>query len=85
VASDDEKVVFSIIDRGRGVPKEMRSSIFEQYVQTSTADGRRGKGTGLGLSICKSIVEAHGGTIGVDSEEGSGSRFWFSVPRLDEH
>lgn len=85
VESDDEQIVFSIIDRGRGVPKEMRSSIFEQYVQTSTADGRRGKGTGLGLSICKSIVEAHGGTIGVDSEEGSGSRFWFSVPRLAEH
>jgi len=75
-----EQVEFSIIDRGRGIPENMRSSIFEQYIQTSAADGRRGKGTGLGLSICKSIVEAHGGSIGVDSEEGSGSRFWFTVP-----
>lgn len=75
-----EHVEFSIVDRGRGIPENMRASIFEQYIQTSAADGRRGKGTGLGLSICKSIVEAHGGSIGVESEEGSGSRFWFTVP-----
>lgn len=83
VREDTDKVEFSIIDQGRGVPKDMQQSIFEQYVQTTTADGKRGKGTGLGLSICKSIVEAHGGKIGVESEEGRGSRFWFTVPRLD--
>lgn len=76
-----EQVEFSIIDRGRGIPSDMLDSIFEQYVQTSAADGRRGKGTGLGLSICKSIVEAHGGAIGVESKEGEGSRFWFTIPR----
>jgi PAS domain S-box-containing protein len=79
-----DQITFNVIDQGRGVPESMRKSIFEQYVQTSTADGQRGKGTGLGLSICKSIVEAHGGSIGVDSEEGKGSRFWFTIPRLDD-
>lgn len=59
------QIEVSITDSGRGVPENMRTAIFEQYVQTSTADGQRGKGTGLGLSICKSIVEAHKGSIGV--------------------
>lgn len=76
-----EQIEISIIDHGRGVPENMRTTIFEQYVQTSIQDGQRGKGTGLGLSICKSIVEAHNGTIGVDSNEGQGSRFWFTIPR----
>ncbi len=77
-----EHVEVSIIDSGRGVPEGMRKAIFEQYVQTSVADGQRGKGTGLGLSICKSIVEAHHGSIGVDSNSGQGSRFWFTVPKI---
>jgi len=76
------QIEVSITDSGRGVPENMRTAIFEQYVQTSIADGQRGKGTGLGLSICKSIVEAHNGSIGVDSNEGEGSRFWFTLPRI---
>jgi len=81
VETRGNEVEFSITDSGRGVPQEMQQSIFEQYVQTTVADGKRGKGTGLGLSICKSIVEGHNGTIGVESEEGHGSRFWFIIPR----
>lgn len=70
----------SVKDQGRGVPAEFRDKIFERYQQVKSEDGMRGKGTGLGLSICKSFVEAHGGTIGVDSEEGKGSDFWMLIP-----
>lgn len=77
-----EHIEFSIIDSGRGIARDMQGAIFAQYVQTTASDGRRGKGTGLGLSICKSIVEAHNGSIGVESEEGKGSRFWFTIPKL---
>ncbi len=71
----------SVTDRGRGVPAAYREAIFERFRQVQTADGRKKGGTGLGLAICKGIVERHGGSIGVVSEEGKGSTFWFRVPR----
>jgi hypothetical protein len=58
-----------------------RRAIFERFRQVETSDAREKGGTGLGLAICKSIIEQHGGTIGVESEEGSGSTFWFRVAR----
>jgi signal transduction histidine kinase len=75
----DSCVEFRITDRGRGVPVAYRRAIFERFRQVETSDAREKGGTGLGLAICKSIVEQHGGTIGVESEEGSGSTFWFRV------
>jgi PAS domain S-box-containing protein len=72
-------VEFRVADRGRGVPAASRSAIFERFQQVETSDARDKGGTGLGLAICKSIVEQHGGTIGVESEEGAGSTFWFRV------
>jgi signal transduction histidine kinase len=75
----DSWVEFRITDRGRGVPIADRRAIFERFRQVEMSDAREKGGTGLGLAICKSIVEQHGGTIGVESEEGNGSTFWFRV------
>ena len=80
VASGSAGVEFQVRDRGRGIPDGMRDAIFQRFRQVSTSDSRQKGGTGLGLAICKAIVERHQGTIGVDSQEGLGSTFWFRVP-----
>lgn len=68
----------SVQDQGRGIPEEFKDKVFERFKQLKASDERTG--TGLGLPICKMIIETHGGTIGVDSKVGAGSRFWFKVP-----
>jgi PAS domain S-box-containing protein len=75
------EVEFRVTDHGRGVPAAYRKSIFERFHQVHTSDSREKGGTGLGLAISKAIVEQHGGSIGVESEDGKGSAFWFRVPR----
>jgi signal transduction histidine kinase len=77
-----ELVELLVIDQGRGVPPEYRQTIFEKYKQVKTEDGTKKGGTGLGLPICKLIIEQSGGSIGVDSEEGKGSTFWFKLPKV---
>lgn len=72
-------VKVSVADRGPGIPDAQKELIFERYHQIPAAGERKILGTGLGLAICKAIVEAHGGTIGVDSQEGEGSTFWFRI------
>lgn len=72
-------------DTGRGIPAGMRDAIFERFRQVDASDSKQKGGTGLGLAICKAIVERHGGTIGVDSDEGRGSTFWFRVPLPPTH
>ena len=74
-----ESVEIRICDSGPGVEEEMKTVIFEKFSQIMLARSRR-EGTGLGLAISKSIVEGHGGSIGVDSREGIGSEFWFTIP-----
>lgn len=69
-----------ITDRGKGIPASHREAIFERFRQVEIADSKKKGGTGLGLAICKAIVEQHRGSIGVDSEEGKGSTFWFRIP-----
>lgn len=76
-----DEIEFSVIDTGRGIPLEHQKRIFERFSQVEKDDASRKGGTGLGLAICKIIVEAHNGEIGVNSEVGSGSRFWFRIPR----
>lgn len=68
----------SITDNGQGIAAEKQPLLFEKYRQLDRSLIRQG--SGLGLAICKAIVEAHGGTIGVISEEGKGSTFWFTIP-----
>lgn len=67
-------------DRGRGIPESHREAIFQRFQQVESSDGRQKGGTGLGLPICKAIVEQLGGTMGVTSEVGLGSTFWFRLP-----
>ncbi len=76
------KVRIGVLDNGPGIPKEDLFRIFERFVQVSTSDGAKRKGIGLGLTIVKALVEKHGGEIWVESEEGKGSRFFFTLPRF---
>ena len=78
--SIDPQLVFSIQDRGRGIPQDQLESIFERFHQVDASDSRSLGGTGLGLAICRSIVEQHGGKIWVESVFSEGSTFYFSLP-----
>ena len=82
VTVDGQWTEFRVIDHGRGVPAVHRRAIFERFRQVDPSDAREKGGAGLGLAICKSIVEQHGGSIGVESEEGVGSAFWFRLASL---
>ncbi len=70
-------VEFSVTDTGEGMPLEIQQHVFDRFYKGNSFK----QGTGLGLSICKSFVEQMGGHIGVKSEEGKGSCFWFTLPR----
>ncbi|WP_248928249.1 sensor histidine kinase [Paenibacillus hamazuiensis] len=74
-------VRISVSDQGKGVPESDRERIFERFYRVDAARTRKSGGAGLGLAIAKSIVERHGGEIGVEREEPRGSRFWFTVPQ----
>jgi len=79
-ASKDEVILrFEVTDTGVGVRPEDRDRLFEAFSQADTTTTRRYGGTGLGLTICSRLVEMMGGTMGVDSEPGQGSTFWFTA------
>jgi two-component system sensor histidine kinase RpfC len=71
---------FGVKDTGIGIPKHLQSSIFDPFTQADESVTRRFGGTGLGTAIAHQLVQLMGGTIGVESEEGNGARFWFEVP-----
>lgn len=79
--SENGSVVIRIKDEGRGIPEDKIANIFDRFQQVSVQDHTKSGGSGLGLAICKAIVELHGGEISVESEEGKGSTFKFSIPK----
>ena len=81
----DERVRFSVADDGIGVPEAHQARIFERFYKVDRSRARDpesplGGSAGLGLSIVRHIAEAHGGSVGVSSEEGVGSTFWIEIP-----
>jgi len=82
ITRHDQRIKISITDNGPGIPAETHSKIFEKFSQLDSSDTREKGGSGLGLNISRSIVEKHGGTIGLDSTVGVGSTFYFTLPAL---
>ena len=75
----NDHIAFAVMDTGQGIPKELQNQIFEPFIQTM--DGvKHADGTGLGLPITRSLIEAHGGKIWLESDLGKGTSFFFSLP-----
>lgn len=81
ISSDRDEVLleFCVSDTGIGMDSETASKLFKPFIQADSSTTRKYGGTGLGLSIVKSLAKLMGGNVGVDSELGKGSRFWFTV------
>ena len=75
-----DQIEVAVVDSGVGIPPEDQPSIFERFHQVGRTYGPGEKGLGLGLSISRHLVEMHGGTIGLTSSQGRGSRFYFRLP-----
>lgn len=78
VKEEEKMWLFGVRDQGKGIDASFREKIFERFFRVPEAEG--GKGTGLGLAIAREFIEAQGGQIGVNSEPGKGSYFWFRLP-----
>ncbi len=83
-ARDKEFLKFYVKDTGLGIPNKALSNVFKRFRQVDDSSTRKFGGTGLGLSISKSLTELLGGEIGVESKEGEGSTFWFTIPLENE-
>ncbi|WP_298713991.1 ATP-binding protein [Chitinophaga sp.] len=79
VQEEEKMWRFGVRDHGKGIDAGFREKIFERFFRVPEAEG--GKGTGLGLAIAREFIEAQGGSIGVESEPGKGSYFWFRLPK----
>ncbi len=80
VEQDGAGAKLKVTDTGNGIPPEYHQKIFEKFGQVEARQQRKMYSTGLGLTFCRLAVEAHGGTIGVESDVGKGSTFWFTLP-----
>src|SRR5690606_22349237 len=81
--TDPSWLEISVVDDGIGIDSEHHEMIFREFAQVDSSRARRHHGTGLGLAIARSFVLLHGGSIWVESELGSGSRFRFTLPSTD--
>jgi len=79
---DKEMVRVSVVDNGHGIPLEYREKVFDKFTQVAATKQGHQYSSGLGLTFCKLAVESHGGRIGLESEVGKGSTFWFELPRI---
>ena len=79
ISTNNQEARVSVADNGPGIPKEFHQRIFEKFSQVDSKKNKQ-HGTGLGLAFCRLAVEAHGGKIGVESNVGQGSTFWFTLP-----
>lgn len=79
VADNSCSLFFTVQDSGIGIAKSKQSSLFDAFIQADVSTTKRYGGTGLGLTICRDIVQAMGGTIGLESKPGEGSTFWFGI------
>ncbi|MEO4046000.1 response regulator [Pseudomonas sp. CAU 1711] len=78
--ADEVQLYLGVRDTGIGLTAEQQGRLFESFQQADSSTTRKYGGTGLGLAICKSLAEAMGGSVGVDSEAGRGSLFWCRLP-----
>jgi len=82
VKADGSEAVVEVIDNGIGISSEALPNIFKRFYRSEQVQARKARGTGLGLSMVHSILEAHGGSVKVESSENKGSTFRVSLPRL---
>jgi len=75
------EIQISVKDNGMGIPKDKQKDLFKKFYQVDTTLTRERGGSGLGLAICRGIIDNHGGSISVQSQEGKGAKFTFNIPR----
>jgi two-component system, sensor histidine kinase and response regulator len=82
VTKNKNGLVVAVSDTGIGIPKESIGKLFQIDQNIKTSGTQNEQGTGLGLILCKEFIEKHGGKIGVESEPGKGSKFYFNIPKV---